>query len=190
MFYTPKIQKAIKFANSVHKGQIRKGKPHEPYVLHPLSVGIILSRADAEENVVVAGILHDTIEDCDPYGSVTKEIIAKEFGKDVARMVNDVTEQDKSLPWAERKSHALEHIKDMKDDSIMVKSADVLNNLTDQIADYKELGEKMFERFNAKKEVQLQRYQKLATEIKKAYPTSPLLPELENAVNTVTSLWK
>lgn len=190
MFYTSKIQKAIKYAIDVHKGQTRKGKPNEPYVTHPLSIGMILARCNADEDILIAGILHDTIEDCKPYGSITKEIIAKNFGANVARMVDDVTEQDKSLPWAVRKQRALEHVPHMGKDSLMVKSADVLHNLQDQIADYEEEGEDMFKRFNATKSQQLERYQKLLTELEKAYPKNPLLPELKEAVNKVTGLWK
>lgn len=190
MFFTPKIQKSIKFANKVHNGQIRKGKPHEPYILHPLSVGLILARSNASEDQVVAGVLHDTIEDCVPYGSVTVDTIEKEFGPEVARMVNDVTEQDKTLPWEERKKEALEHVKNMSKESVMVKGADVLNNLSDQIADFEELGDEMFVRFNASKEKQLERYQNLLKELKKAHPENPLLQELEAAVKTIEKLWK
>lgn len=189
MFYTAKISSAIKFANNVHKGQTRKGKPNEPYISHPLSVGLILSRASASEDIITAGILHDTIEDCDPWGSVTQKIIEIEFNKEIARMVNDVTEQDKTLSWKVRKQLALDHVKSMKKDSVMVKSADVLNNLTDQIKDFEELGDSMFERFHADKFLQLERYQKLFVEIKKAHPKNPLLLELDEAVNTATKLW-
>ena len=65
--------------------------------MHPLSVGLILSQAGASEDTIVAGILHDTIEDCVPYGSVTKKTIENKFNANVARMVDDVTEKDKSL---------------------------------------------------------------------------------------------
>src|SRR5687768_16215143 len=102
MMYTNKFQKAIKFAIKVHQGQTRKGKD-ETYIVHPLAVGLILSRVTSDEDIIIAGILHDTIEDCKPYGSITKELIVKEFGENVAEMVNDSTEQDKSLPWDERK---------------------------------------------------------------------------------------
>src|SRR5438445_65563 len=112
MMYSNKLQKAINFAIKVHKGQTRKGKPDVPYVTHPLSVGIILSNAGAPEDIIIAGILHDTIEDCEPYGSITKEIITNEFGDQVAKMVNDVTEQDKTLSWEIRKQKAFEHIKE------------------------------------------------------------------------------
>jgi len=185
-----KIIKAINFATRVHKGQARKGKLDVPYITHPLVVGIMLVRVGAEEDVVVAGILHDTIEDCEPYGSVTKEVIEKEFGKKVAEMVDDVTEQDKSLLWAERKKKALEHIPEMSLGSLMVKSADQLHNMTDQIEDYKKEGDKMFERFNASKKDQLNRYKKLIPTIAKAWPGNPLLPDLKGAFSEIISLWK
>ena len=190
MIYTPKIQKAIKFANLVHVGQIRKGKPHEPYIIHPLTVGLILSQAGATEDQIVAGILHDTIEDCDPWGSITKDGIEKEFGSEVARMVNDVTEQDKNLSWVVRKKEALEHVKEMHEDSVMVKSADVLNNMTDQMVDFEKKGDKMFESYNATKAQQLARYQNLVPELKKAYPANPLIPELEVAVDEIGQMWR
>ena len=190
MMYSNKLQQAIKYAIDVHKGQTRKGKPNEPYITHPLSVGLILSRCSANDDVIIAGILHDTIEDCKSDGSITKEIIAEKFGANVARMVDDVTEQEKSLSWAERKRLALEHVKEMKKDSVMVKSADVLHNLRDQISDYEDMGNKMFERFNAPKSRQLERYQRLFVELEKAYPENPLLPELKEAVNRITELWK
>ncbi len=187
--YSPKILQAVNFATQVHRGKPRKGKPDIPYLTHPLTVGIYLAKAGANEDIIVAGILHDTIEDCEPYGSVTKEFIAKMFGKEVAEMVNDVTEQDKSLSWPERKQRALEHIPDMSHASLMVKAADQLHNMTDQIEDFKKDGDKMFKNFNASKEDQLDRYDKLIPAIEKAWPANPLLPDLISAFNKIKSLW-
>ncbi len=65
MIYTQKIQHAIRFAIKTHEGyqkQKRKGKD-VPYITHPLTVGLILAKAGANEDVIIAGILHDTIED-------------------------------------------------------------------------------------------------------------------------------
>lgn len=188
-FYTQKIQNAISFATKVHAEQTRKGKPDFPYITHPLSVSLILMNANASEDVIIAGILHDTIEDCKPYRSVNKELLEKEFGKDVAEMVNNVTEQDKSLPWAERKQKALEHIKDMDHNAILVKSADVLHNMRDQLADYLKEGDAMFERFNASKELQLERYRKLVTALHDAWDANPLLPEIKQAFEEINRLW-
>lgn len=187
MIYTPKIQKAIKFANSVHRGQIRKGKPGEVYILHPLSVGLILSRVEASENTIVAGILHDTIEDCEPYGTVTKDTIEKEFGKDVARMVDDATEQDKTMPWAKRKQLALDHMEKMEKDSLLVKSADILHNMSDLIADIEEEGDRAFEKFNAERLDVYRRFQSVLKELERLWPDNPLLPEIRIAVIKVTN---
>lgn len=182
------IGKALAFAQKVHKGQTRKGKS-TPYITHPKGVGQILQTVTRDEAIIIAGILHDTIEDCKPYGSVTKETIESDFGPKVAKMVNDVTEQDKLLPWAVRKQKALEHIKDMDNDSLLVKSADVLHNLEDQIEDYKKEGEFMWKRFNAPKQAQLERYDKLITSIAKEWPQNPLLSRLDSDLLTAKVLW-
>lgn len=183
------IQRAIEFAVKIHAGQKRKGK-EIPYIVHPLTVGLILSRVTDDENVICAGILHDTIEDARPYRNIAKETLAKEFGARIARIVNDVTEQDKTLPWAQRKRQALEHVPMMPRDSLLVKSADVLNNLSDQINDYKLRGDSMFEAFNAPKKAQLERYIKLIAALERAWPKNPLIGELKGKLKKVESLWR
>jgi len=182
------IGKAIAFATEVHKGQTRKGKS-TPYITHPKAVGQILASVTKDEEIIEAGILHDTIEDCQPYGSITKETIEWKFGPRVARMVNDVTEQDKSLHWSERKQQALEHIVEMDNGSLLVKSADVLHNLKDQIADYRKEGDAMFAKFNAGKADQLKRYEKLITAISKKWPQNPLLDRLAVNLDEIKRLW-
>lgn len=70
MIYTPLIQKAVSFAIKVHEldaKQKRKGK-EVPYITHPLTVGLIVSRVTQDENTICAGVLHDTIDDCKPKG--------------------------------------------------------------------------------------------------------------------------
>jgi (p)ppGpp synthase/HD superfamily hydrolase len=180
-----KILEAIRFATAAHSTQTRKGKKDVPYITHPLAVGVLLANAGAKEDVVVAGILHDTIEDTD----VTFENIEEIFGKDVARMVNDVTEQERSLPWAERKKAALEHVPHMSHDSIMVKSADLLHNMTDQIIDYELDGDEMFVHFNASKVSQLERYEKLVKSLRKTWGSNPLLAPLEEQLVKLRDLW-
>jgi (p)ppGpp synthase/HD superfamily hydrolase len=193
MIYSETLQKAIDFAIKVHQldqNQTRKGK-RVPYITHPLAIGIILARAGAEEDIIIAGILHDTIEDSIESAKITKDIIEKEFGKTVARMVNDVTEQDKSLPWPIRKQIALEHITKMQKDSLLVKSADVLHNMRDMLKDYKIEGNEMFQRFNQKatKEMQLDRYRRLVEAFKNAWKDNPLLLEIKNTYDEIEKLW-
>ena len=176
MIYNSKIQKAINFAIEAHKGQTRKGK-NIPYITHPLAVGLILAGMGAEEDIIVAGVLHDTIEDS--HGKIKQEAIRQEFGVRVAQMVNDVTEQDQSLPWEERKRIALEHIPEINKDSFLVKSADVLHNISDLLFDLEKEGDIIFQRFNAPKGKQFDRYKNLVSKLEQAWPENPLLPELK-----------
>jgi len=192
MFFSPLIHKACELATRIHEldtHKKRKGKDI-PYITHPLTVGLILGRVSLDENIIAAGILHDTIEDCEPYGSITKEYLEKQFNTNVARMVNDVTEQDKTLSWMERKMAALDHIKDMKHDSLLVKSADVLHNLSELNEDIENRGAEVFSSFNASKEDTLLRYQKLIPEIAKAWPENPLLPDLQTELSKLLELTK
>ena len=165
MITSNKIQKALEFTFKVHQidqKQSRKGK-QIPYIFHPLAVANILDKVDATEDQIVAGILHDTIEDSTPEHKVTKEELEKKKG--------------------------LNNRAAMKHDSLLVKSADVLHNLTDQIADYQFQGEKMWKYYNASKSAQLRMYQKMVAALKKAWPPNPLLNNLERQVKFAKKLW-
>jgi (p)ppGpp synthase/HD superfamily hydrolase len=180
MVYTEQIKKAIRFAiktHEVYQKQKRKGKD-VPYITHPLAVGLILAHAGASEDVIVAGILHDTIEDSTKAKKVSKAMIEARFGRTVAKLVEDVTEPSKDVPWEQRKQEALEHIKTLSQESLLVKSADILSNTGELIDDYKDEGEKTFSRFNAPKEKILDHYDRLITAILKAWPESPLAKDL------------
>jgi len=148
--YTFAIRKAIRFAIKVHEvdqKQKRKGKDIA-YITHPLTVGIILSQARAKESVVIAGILHDTVEDCAENCPVILEDIKKEFGQEVSSLVHSITEKDGGLPWAERKEITIKHVKTFSNEMVLLKSADALSNGTEIVDDYEREGESIFKRFN------------------------------------------
>ena len=180
MEYTFKIQKAIKFATKTHEvyqKQKRKGKD-VAYITHPLTVGIILSLAQASEDVIVAGILHDTVEDCDTLKIVTQEMVEERFGKNVSDLVMNVTETNKNLSWEERKKEALEHIKHFSHDALLVKSADVLSNGRELLDDYEKDGNEVFERFNAPKEKIIIRQLKVIAAIVSCWDKNPIAGDL------------
>ncbi len=87
---SPRIEKAIEVATKAHEGQLRK--TGEPYIIHPIAVMKILQEWNMDEDTVIAGILHDTVEDT----SLTLQEIEDEFGKDVAFLVNGVTKLGKA----------------------------------------------------------------------------------------------
>ncbi len=100
MIYTQKMQDAVHFAIKVHEvdqKQKRKGKDIA-YIGHPLTVALILAHAHASEDVVIAGILHDTVEDSAEHAPVAIADIAERFGTHVARLVESVTEPERTLP--------------------------------------------------------------------------------------------
>src|SRR5882724_9454492 len=188
MIYSEQIQKAIRFSTKTHEvyqKQKRKGKDI-PYITHPLIVGLILSRAGASEDVIVAGILHDTIEDSVAEKKVTVAMVEERFGPAVAQMVSDVTEHEKSLPWDVRKQQALEHIPDFSHDSLLVKAADVISNVSDLIQDIAEKGDSIFESFNGPKENTISRYLGVIRAVRSKWPESPLVADLNKIEKTLS----
>src|SRR3989304_6852558 len=97
-----KIFDAIVFAAKAHACQFRKGTT-VPYIIHPVGVARILIEYGCPEDIVIAGLLHDTIEDT----AVTLEDIQKEFGDDIAGIVRGATEPNKKDAWEDRKKHTL-----------------------------------------------------------------------------------
>lgn len=180
MIYTKKIQRAIKFATKTHnqyQQQLRKGKVI-PYISHPLTVGIILSLVGASEDVIVAGILHDTIEDSVEEKKVTKEMLAERFGEEVAELVLSVTEQDKSLSWEQRKKEALDHIECFSRESLLVKSADILSNVSELMDDHARSGDEVFSRFSVPKEKIIENQLKVITAVLSCWRENPLAQDL------------
>lgn len=180
MIYTSLIRNAINFSITIHEiqqKQKRKGKDI-PYLTHTFTVGLILARAGASEEVIAAGILHDTIEDSVPEQKVSREMIAFQFGVQVADLVASVTEIQEGISWDEAKARAREHIKNFSKESLLVKSADILSNTSEILDDYRKDGERVFNRFKAPKEKVLQNYIQNIEIITKKWPENPLAEDL------------
>jgi len=155
------IDRAIQLAARAHQGQNRKGTDI-PYISHPFGVAVLLCRAGCPDEVVIAGILHDTIEDT----ALTLSEIRSEFGDRVASTVGACSEPDRSLPWEERKRHTLEFLNSARPDVRFVALADKLNNVRAISADYRENGEGLWQRFNRGKQDQKWYYQGLVAALK------------------------
>jgi len=177
------IQEAVRFATKAHAGQTRKGKPNIPYITHPLGVALILSQINASEDIIIAGILHDTVEDSD--GKISIDDIKQKFGETVAVLVDHVTEKDKKLSWEERKKEALAHIYKMPNDALLLKSADTLHNMDDLIADLEECGEEVWTRFNAPKEKLIEHYDNIIEALSTMWPEDPLLIEIRTSLDKI-----
>lgn len=164
------------FAHQAHAEQKQKGKD-VPYIVHVEKVVALLMDVGADEETIAAAWLHDVAEDQGVQIGTIREL----FGIRVARMVEDVSEVDKSLSWIVRKSQTVGHVKTMVHDSLLIKTADVIANTENMTEDYREKGEAMFEVFHAGKVAQVEHKQLLVSAIVDAWPLNPLLPQLTSA---------
>jgi (p)ppGpp synthase/HD superfamily hydrolase len=136
------INRAIEFAALAHRHQVRKGTAL-PYVSHPYAVGMMLARLGCAEEVVVAGLLHDTVEDT----QTTLAELQSLFGEQVARIVQGCTEPDKSLSWETRKTHTIAFLATADEAVRLVALADKLHNVLSMQTARAQVGDKVWERF-------------------------------------------
>ena len=136
------VEKAIHFATECHCGQTRKGT-NIPYIFHPLEVVQILYSMRSDNNLIIAGVLHDVVEDTDTTLDEIKEI----FGEDVAALVASNSE-DKSKSWKERKQHTHDELPyaDIRVKKLIL--ADKLSNQRSLVTDYAKIGDELWKRFN------------------------------------------
>ena len=168
------LEWAIEFASARHMGQVRKGTTL-PYIVHPIEVMHLHYRMGADENLLIAGVLHDTLEDTD----TTEEEILSRFGEDVANLVAGHSE-DKSKTWQERKTAAIEHLATADRRFKMLVLADKLSNMRAIAADYRAVGDKLWERFNAPPEKQAWYYSKI----------DDALSDLQNDPHCADAYWE
>ncbi len=123
------VEKAYKFAEQAHAGQKRKSG--EPYFIHPCFVASILTELMIDPPTIAAGLLHDTVEDCE---GITLDTIRQEFGEEVAHLVDGVTKLNK-LDFADKEEAQAESLRKMilamsKDIRVvLIKLADRLHNM-------------------------------------------------------------
>lgn len=183
MKLTPKIQQAINLASRLHVGQTRKGDTNLPYISHPFSVAWILSNYTNDEDIVVAGLLHDVLEDVKGYYYAD---MVRDFGERVAQIVQGVSEDkdpnvesDEKATWEERKLKYLAGLENDSDESLMVCAADKIHNLQSMVDAYKEKGEALWDNFNSPKEKKLWLYKEILTFLKNKLD-SMIVGELES----------
>ena len=150
---TPRLDLALRRAAYWHRAQTRKATGI-PYIQHPVAVAMIVDRLGFDEDVVIAALLHDVVEDTE----ATFEDVASEFGGSVAALVRDLSEektdaQGRKRPWADRKRDHLESLCRASVPARAVALADRLHNLTSMQVDLSGNAEPgtFWSRFNASK---------------------------------------
>ncbi len=181
----PKLQRAFAYAAKMHAGQARKGTA-VPYLSHLMAVASLVLEAGGDEEMALAALLHDVVEDCG--GMPRLREIRKQFGARVARIVEGCTDSftEPKPDWIERKRGYLEEVKHADDETRLVSASDKLHNVRTILADYRKDGDAIWARFNGKKEGTLWYYRALSDEY--ARKPNRITRELALAVLDLESL--
>ncbi|MDF2379472.1 MAG: HD domain-containing protein [Candidatus Gracilibacteria bacterium] len=155
MKLTPLILKAITSATRLHNGATRK-VDDTPFIVHPFSVAWIISEVTDDEEIIAAALLHDVLEDVKGY---REEDMLRDFGPRITGIVKDVTEDkdpnkeyNEKATWKKRKMGYIDHLRTASPEAMILSCSDKISNLTSFLRDYRELGEEIWEYFNASRE--------------------------------------
>lgn len=153
MLFTSRINEAIKLASHLHRNHLRKDKNRTPYISHLVSVAMILREVTDNEDIIIAGLLHDSLEDVPNY---TYDNLIEDCGNHVADIVKHVTEpldanklEDEQLPWLERKEKYLENLRSGGVESAMVSASDKIHNTESFMLDMKKEQDEFLSRFHS-----------------------------------------
>ncbi|AKF27310.1 guanosine polyphosphate pyrophosphohydrolase [[Brevibacterium] flavum] len=149
---SPRLRKAMNTAAWAHRHHVRKGGGI-PYVSHLYSVMYLLASVTNDEDVLIAGLLHDTLEDVpEEYNSAQLEA---DFGPRVRGLVEELTKQPLKS-WKARADAYLLHLSAGASlEAVLISTADKLHNLMSILDDLEIHGEDLWQRFNASKEQQI-----------------------------------
>jgi GTP pyrophosphokinase len=160
---TDRFHAALVYATKLHASQVRKGTTI-PYVSHLLGVASIALEHGATEDEAIAALLHDAVEDAKGGAAGVRVEIRRRFGHEVLEIVEGCTDTDKEPkpPWRERKEKYIQHVPDASPSIRLVSAADKLYNARAILADYRDIGEALWGRFNGGRAGTLWYYRALA----------------------------
>jgi (p)ppGpp synthase/HD superfamily hydrolase len=189
--YSDRINHALAFAAKHHDQQVRKGT-RLPYLTHPANVAIILTRYGCDETTIVAGILHDVIEDCVSKNysrDMLEQRIASKFGSDVLEDVLSVTHRNRDddgieLSREEQRQDYLDRLDKASERARWVCAADKLHNANTILSDLARTIEpdSVWNRFKAGKDGTIRWYRSVHDRLRDVGFSAPIVAELEQTV--------
>jgi (p)ppGpp synthase/HD superfamily hydrolase len=189
--YSDRLNHAFAFAAKHHDRQVRKGT-RMPYLTHPANVAVILTRYGCDEDTVIAGILHDVIEDCVREGwtrEMLEDRIASKFGDEVLQAVLAVTKRrvdddGVELSRDEIKADYLDRLAQASEAARWVCAADKVHNAGSILADLRRTidAETVWGRFSGGRDSTLQWYRGVCDRLTTIGFTAPILAELTELV--------
>lgn len=193
LFLTARFTEAIEYVRQLHT-EFRKGT-YIPYMAHLLGVAALVmgeagGRVLVTEDMVIAALLHDAVED---HGGLTRlHEIESTFGANVTRMVAGLSDtfaedQHQKEEWKERKRAYIERLRGEADDVLLISAADKLYNAKAILDDFKEIGGAIWERFKRGADQQLWYFNGLIG-IYLSHPRNRIVNELERVVRELGTL--
>jgi (p)ppGpp synthase/HD superfamily hydrolase len=186
--FTRRFVDALGYAARLHARQVRK-RTGRPYIGHLLGVTSIVIEYGGDEEMAIAALLHDAVED--QGGLPRLREIHRKFGARVARIVDGCTDSytEPKPPWRARKLAYIQHVAAEPADVRLVSAADKLSNARETLHELRLHGDSVFEKFEGKKEGTLWYYRALVEVFRKA-GTNPLIDELDRVLTELESLAK
>ena len=183
---TSRFEQALVFTAQLHREQRRKGS-NVPYVSHLLAVAALVLEHGGDEDEAIAALLHDAVED--QGGATTREKIRGRFGERVTGIIEGCTDSETipKPPWEERKRVYIARLNGASASVRLVCAADKLHNARSILSDYRNLGDEIWQRFEARKEGTLWYYRSVLDILIQAGRT-PLVNELERVVSELERL--
>jgi (p)ppGpp synthase/HD superfamily hydrolase len=180
--YSARYDAALTLTIRAHQAQTRKGSD-VPYATHPIHVATILILYGFGEDVAIAGLLHDVVEDQD----VRLACIEADFGPAVAGMVASLSERKQeggtARPWRVRKEEALEQLREADNQTAAVKAADVIHNTRSLAAQLREVGAQAWDYYSRGPDESLWYYHEVVAHARSRLADHPLVAELEESVS-------
>lgn len=192
--YSDKINHALAFAAKHHDRQVRKGTKL-PYLTHPANVAVILTRYDRDEDSIVAGILHDVVEDCVREGYTQETLdrrIGEKFGESVLQTVLQVThrkldDDGAELSSAQRKEDYLERLSDAEESALWICAADKIHNARSLLADLRRTVEPnaVWSRYSGARSATVKWYRDVYERLRSVGFDQPIMEELRLTVQAL-----
>lgn len=194
--YSDKINHAFAFAAKHHDRQVRKGT-RLPYLTHPANVAVILTRYGRDERTVVAGILHDVVEDCVRDGFTSEMLeqrIGEKFGEDVLETVLAVTyrrvdNDGVEMPSDEKKKDYIDRLDRADESALWVCAADKLHNVNSVLSDIRRTMDpnSVWSRFSGGQRETVGHYRSVLNRLEEVGFDAPIVDELRVAVTALES---
>ncbi len=179
-----KFDEALKFASSAHREQTRKGTTI-PYITHLMAVASIVGENGGDEELMIAALLHDSMED----QGISHDEIKKHFGERVAGVVEACSDSftKPKPPWRERKEKHIAHLRKANSDVRLVSAADKIHNANSILSDFRKEGVTVWKRFNAGPKEILWYYESVVEALRDGW-YHPLIDELAETVKKLAKI--